>query len=119
MIYRARSKEWVLHINLVIFGGERQAIAKFERGFSGGGIDRPVQRAALTDPAEQLSYILKFTTYHRPYQQVGKKKSEARPLNPAQHFALVDWMSQYDFPDFLFLFNARRRGALIELDTKS
>jgi hypothetical protein len=119
MIYRARLKEWMLHINLVIFGGEKDALTKFERGFFGAGIDRPVQRAPLIDPAEQLSYILKFTTYHRPYEQQGRKKSKALPLNPAQHFLLVDWMSQYVFPDYLFLFNARRRGPLIELDAKS
>jgi len=119
MIYRARPKEWMLHINLVIFGGSAKAITKFKRGFSGGGIGRPVQRAALIHPAKQLSYILKFTTYHRPYEQQSGKKSEALPLNPAQHFALVNWMSQYAFPDYLFLFNARRRGPLIELDAKS
>jgi hypothetical protein len=119
MIYRARSKEWMLHINLVIFGGSAKAITKFKRGFSGAGIDRPVQRAALIHPAKQLSYILKFTTYHRPYEQQGRNKSEALPLNPTQHFALVNWMSQYAFPDFLFLFNARRRGPLIEFDAKS
>jgi hypothetical protein len=119
MIYRARPKEWMLHINLVIFGGGKEALTKFERGFSGGRIGRPVQRVALIDPAEQLSYILKFTTYHRPYEQQGGKKSEALPLNPAQHFALVTWMSQYAFLDYLFLFNARRRGVLIEFDAKS
>jgi hypothetical protein len=119
MIYRARPKEWMLHINLVIFGGSAKAITKFKRGFSGGGIGRPVKRVALIDPAKQLSYILKFTTYHRPYEQQSGKKSEALPLNPAQHFASVNWMSQYAFPDYLFLFNARRRGALIEFDAKS
>jgi hypothetical protein len=117
MIYRARTKEWMLHINLLMLGGSTKAITKFERGFSGGEIERPVQRAALIHPAEQLSYILKFTTYHRPYEQRGRKKSEALPLNPAQHFALVNWMSQYAFPDYLFLFNARRRGAQIGLGT--
>ena len=33
IVYRARSKEWVLHINLVMFGGDEGAIAKFEEGF--------------------------------------------------------------------------------------
>jgi hypothetical protein len=33
MAYRARTKEWVLHVNLVMFGGDEQAIARFEDGF--------------------------------------------------------------------------------------
>jgi hypothetical protein len=119
MIYRTRTKEWMLHINLVVFGGNEKAILKFERGFSDGEIDRPVQRAALVHPAKQLSYILKFTTYHRPYGQRGRTKSKALPLNPAEHYALVNWMDQHQFPDYLFLFNARRRGAIIELGNKA
>jgi hypothetical protein len=119
MIYRARPKEWVLHINLVIFGGTDKAIQTFARDFSGGHIDRAIQRAALDDPAEQLSYILKFTTYHRPHEQRGSKKSKAVPLNPAEHYALVKWMDQHQFLDYLFLFNARRRGPVIELGTQA
>jgi hypothetical protein len=118
MIYRARSKEWVLHINLVIFGGDDKAIAKFEGGFRDGGVYRPVERTRVKDPAEQLSYVLKFTTYHRPHQQRGSKKSKALPLNPSEHLELVRWMSRYDFSDHLFLFNAKRLGASIEFSSK-
>jgi hypothetical protein len=118
MIYRARLKEWVLHINLVMFGGEERAIAKFEEGFRNERLYRPVERTAVEDPAEQLSYVLKFTTYHRPHQQRGSKKSKAVPLNSSEHLELVRWMSRYEFSDHLFLFNARRRGASIELSSK-
>jgi hypothetical protein len=72
----------------------------------------------VKDPVEQLSYLLKFTTYHRPYEQHGTKKSKAVPLNPPEHFELVRWMAQYTFTDHLFLFNARRRGVSIELSNK-
>ena len=116
MIYRARSKEWVLHINLVIFGGNEKAIAKFED--RDDNLYRPVERTVVEDPAEQLSYVLKFTTYHRPHQQRGPKKSKAVPLNPAEHFELIRWMAQYEFSDHLFLFNARRRGASIEFSSR-
>lgn len=118
VVYRARSKQWVLHVNLVLFGGDEKAIAKFEKGFGDDGLYRPVERAALEDPAEQLSYILKFTTYHRPRQQHGSKKSKALPLNRAEHLELVRWMDQHQFSDHLFLFNARRHGAAIELSRK-
>jgi hypothetical protein len=118
MIYRARSKEWVLHINLVMFGGDEKAIAKFEEGFRDDGLYRPVERTTVVDPAEQLSYVLKFTTYHRPRQQRGSKKAKAVPLNPSEHLELVRWMARHEFSDLLFLFNARRRGASVELSSK-
>jgi hypothetical protein len=118
MIYRARSKEWVLHVNLVMFGGDEKAIAKFQEGFRDDDLCRPVERVAVEDPVEQLSYVLKFTTYHRPHQQRGSKKSKAVPLNRSEHLELVRWMDQYKFSDHLFLFNARRRGASIEFSSK-
>jgi hypothetical protein len=118
IVYRSRTKQWVLHVNLVMFGGDEKAMAKFEDGFRDGGLFRPVERAAVKDPAEQLSYVLKFTTYHRPHQQLGSKKAKAVPLNPSEHLELVDWMARYEFSDHLFLFNARRRGASIELSSK-
>jgi hypothetical protein len=115
MTYRARSKEWVLHLNLAIYGGDDNAVAKFEDGLGDAAMDRPVRRDVLKNPAEQLSYLLKFTTYHRPHQQHGATRSRARPLNPRDHYELVTWMAQLGFSEHVFLFNARRRGASIEL----
>jgi hypothetical protein len=115
MVYRARTKEWVLHVNLVIFGGDAAAINGFKGGFSDSNA---VREDRLNDSAKQLSYVLKFTTYHRPHQQRGPKKAKAVPLNPSEHFELVQWMAQHAFTDHVFLFNARRRGASIELASK-
>jgi hypothetical protein len=118
MIYRARTKQWVLHINLTMFGGNEKDMRRFESCFPDDEIYRPVRRDDLKDDAEQLSYILKFTTYHRPHQQRGGEKAKAKPLNPAEHFELVRWMAQFEFSDHLFLYNARRRGASIEVSSK-
>ncbi len=115
MIYRAREREWVLHVNLVIFGGSKTAIRAFASRVRGA---RAVRRDDLKNPVEQLSYILKFTTYHRPHEQHDARKARAVPLNPTEHFELVQWMAQYEFSDHLFLFNARRLGASIELSNK-
>jgi hypothetical protein len=115
VIYRAKEKKWVLHINLVIIGGNPKAVEAFKATFDRSGLDRPVFEVPLTDRIKQLSYILKFTTYHRPFQQDGPTKSPARPLNAAEHYALVSWMAEFQFKDFLFLFNARRQGSLIRL----
>jgi hypothetical protein len=114
MVYRAKAKEWVLHVNLVFFGGGRVAIDHFKNGFPDAN---SVREDGINDPVKQLSYVLKFTTYHRPHEQRGVKKSRAKSLNRAEHFELVEWMSQYDFVDHLFMCNARRRGTSIELSS--
>jgi hypothetical protein len=115
IVYKARRKVWVLHINLVIVGGEKEAHEAFEKTFDDSTFDRPVDPAELKDPAKQLSYISKFTTYHRPYERHGSDKSPALPLNGKQHAALVRWMSKLEFKDFLLLINARRRGHVISI----
>lgn len=115
MIYRARSKQWVLHINLVIVGGDEAALAKFQRAFDESRIERPVVRVPVKDRSEQLSYVLKFTTYHRPRKQTGASKSQAMSLNAPEHLALVKWMARYEFKDMMFLFNARRAGSTIAI----
>jgi hypothetical protein len=107
-IYRAREREWVLHINLVVIDGESAAIEEFKRSFAKSDIERPVMEVPLNDPAIQLSYVPKFTTYHRPHERGGAGKSSARPLNPPEHLALVQWMSERSFKDLIFFFNARQ-----------
>jgi hypothetical protein len=110
IVYKARKRVWLLHANLIMIGGKKAARKKFKRGFKGGDIERPIIRARLKKPPKQLSYILKFSTYHRPHEQHGPKRSKARPLNGREHAALVKWISQFEFKDFLLLINARRQG---------
>ena len=110
IVYKATRQVWVLHINLVMIGSDKSARKEFKDTFQGNDLDRPLVRATLKDRAEQLSYVLKFTTYHRPYEQQGSAKTQAKPLNPKEHAALVKWMSQFEFKDFLLLINARRQG---------
>jgi hypothetical protein len=109
IVYKAARQVWVLHTNLVMIGGDNSRRAKFKEMFQTDEIDRPLLRTALKDQAEQLSYVLKFTTYHRPQQQ-GSARAPAKPLNPRDHAALLKWMSQFEFQDFLLLINARRQG---------
>ena len=112
-IYRAQSKTWILHLNLIIIGGRVEAIRAFENTFSKSQIQKPTMLQTLEDLKRQLSYILKFITYHRPFAQLGSTKSTPVPLNPREHWALVSWMARWKFQDFIFLFNARREGATI------
>jgi hypothetical protein len=70
----------------------------------------------VVDPPKQLSYIPKFTTYHRPGTQIGKTRRRARPLNPREHGELVSWMDRYRFEDFVLLQGCRRYGKEITLN---
>ena len=63
-VYRAKSKTWMLHLNLVIIGGKVEAIRAFENTFSKSQIQKPTMLQTLEDLKRQLSYILKFATYH-------------------------------------------------------
>jgi hypothetical protein len=110
IVYKAQKRVWVLHANLMLIGGKKSAHKKFKRGFESSEVDRPIIGAELKDPPEQLSYILKFGTYHRPHGQHGPARSEAKPLNAREHAAVLKWMSQFEFKDFLFLVNATRQG---------
>ena len=112
-VYRARQKEWVLHINLVVIGGQKTAIDKFKTSFEKSNIKRALMEAPVKNAAKQLSYLLKFTTYHRPHERRGSSKGEARPLNAREHLALVQWMSTRPFKAFMFLFNAHQGVDLI------
>jgi hypothetical protein len=110
IVYKAVQQVWILHANLVMIGGDKKARKKFKKTFQGDDFDRPLLRTALKDRAEQLSYVLKFTTYHRPHEQQGPARGPAKPLNPREHAALLKLMSRFEFQDFLLLINARRQG---------
>ena len=63
----------------------------------------------LRDPDEQLSYCVKFVTYHQP----GRRRV---PLPPDRLVELAEWWSRYRFEDFLFAYGARRRGGQLVVD---
>jgi len=111
--YKARLRSWVLHANLLVIGGTEAGHEKFAETFAGSELDRPVVRSPVRDRPAQFSYLLKLSTYHRPYQQNGEDRSKAVSLNTAQHLALVRWMAKREFQEFMFLFSARRRGTAI------
>ena len=115
MYYKAPIKSWILHANLIITDGPPQALDAFKATFKSSDFQTPVRRGPLQNAPEQLSYVSKFTTYHRPLQQSSNTKAPAVPLNSMQHHDLMTWMSKLQFKDFLFLYNARRHGPRISL----
>jgi hypothetical protein len=118
MAYRAQDRSWVLHINLLTLGATRSALNKFEDMFKSSDLERSTQTVPLEDLPEQISYVLKFTTYHRPFRQAGQKRSPAKPLNAREHVALVKWMSRYQFSDMMFLYGVRREADRLQLKAK-
>jgi hypothetical protein len=118
IVYRARDKDWVLHINLLFVGTAKLALSEFEMKFTSNQLMRPTHTVSLNNVAEQLSYLLKFTTYHRPFHQVGHNRSPAKPLNTRQHAALINWMSRFAFKDMLFLHRVKRKGDRLYINGK-
>jgi hypothetical protein len=114
IVWRAADKDWVLHVNLLVLDASRSAIARFEDSFGSSDFARPTHAVALTNPPEQISYLLKFSTYHRPLRQAGPRRSPAKPLNTNEHVALVGWMWDHSFRDMLFLHRVRRHGDRIK-----
>lgn len=110
VVYKARKKAWVLHINLLLIGAKQTEVDPFLTSWGGG---RTALIARLKDPAQQISYVPKFTTYHRPLEQDSRRRSVAKPLNPNEHKELVEWMSHHEFQDLMFLHGCRRAGSKI------
>jgi hypothetical protein len=116
--YRQSSRNWLLHAHLLIIGAKRDALREFRKTFGKADLDRPVVKAVLRDKPKQLSYLLKYSTYHRPLQQTGPSKGPAVPLNPAEHHALVQWMFDHPFKDYMFFYNAEQRGPRIRFRSR-
>jgi hypothetical protein len=109
IVYRAQDKSWVLHINLLFLCDTKLALSKFEDSFASSEFVRPTQMVPVNESAKQLSYLLKFTTYHRPLRQTGSRRSPPKPLNTREHVTLVQWMSKFGFTDMMFLYGVRRK----------
>ena len=116
--YKGRNIGWVLHINLVVIHPDEAGLKRFLKKFANSAIARPTLKSALVDSMEQLSYVLKFTTYHRPFKRRGASKAAPVPLNPALHYELVSWMSERSFKDYIVLFNARLGARSIKASPK-
>jgi len=82
-------------------------------------VERTVKAQALRNPATQISYALKFTTYHRPGPQNGSRRPRAFPLPDRALEALTLWRARHGFLDFVFMMGLRRRGGdLVRIDKR-
>ena len=87
----------------------RDRLGPAGQGLGRGSAD-PIQTDELRDLRKQLSYLVKFHTYHRPGQSRANRRARAYPLPPDRLAEFASWCSQYRLEDFLFVYGRRKRG---------
>jgi hypothetical protein len=112
----ARDRCWILHVHVLAIGVQGDSWDRLRQrlDYSGSGAALKVER--LTDLPRQISYLTKFTTYHRPLKRGPTGVSRCFPLPPRRLEELASWWANYSFEDFAFLYGARRRGGRIVLE---
>jgi hypothetical protein len=102
-------QRWLLHAHVLAIGVDANAWRRLEAALEKSGTADPVRPVALRNPDKQLSYCIKFVTYHQP----GRRRV---PLPPDRLVELAAWWSGHRFEDFLFAYGARRRGGRLVVD---
>jgi hypothetical protein len=102
-------QRWLLHAQVLAMGVDPKAWRQLVVALRNSGTAKPVEVVELRDPDEQLSYCIKFVTYHRP----GRRRVH---LPPDRLVELAAWCAPHRFEDFLFAYGARRRGGRIVVD---
>jgi len=102
-------QRWLLHAQVLAIGVDAEDWDRLEAALEDSGTADPVMPKPLRNPDEQLSYCIKFVTYHQP----GRRRV---PLPPDRLVELAAWSSLYRFEDFLFAYGARRRGGRLVVD---
>ena len=108
--YRQTDDAFLVHAHLLVSRLPRDEMKALRSAFADIGATRAIKVQPLLDPAEQISYLLKFATFHRPGSQNGPYRPRATPLPDAALKQLTVWRSRYGFLDFVFMMGLRRRG---------
>ncbi len=107
--WQENHQRWLLHAQVLALGVAAQAWQQLEAALKQSGTADPVRVVPLRNPDEQLSYCVKFVTYHQP----GRLRFG---LPPDRLVELAAWWSQYRFEDFFFAYGARRRDGQLVVD---
>lgn len=118
--YRQGDDTFLVHAHLLIPQLPFDEVNALRSAFADIDLARPIKVQPLRDPAAQISYTLKFTTFHRPGSQKGSRRPTAIPLPDQALKRLTLWRARHGFLDFVFLMGLRRRGGdLVRIeDTK-
>lgn len=114
--WQARHERWLIHAHLLAIGVDDDDWAKLEEAYADSEIDDPVDPVPLNNADLQISYLVKFVTYHRPGKRRGNRPPRAYPLPASRLAELATWWSRHRLEEFLFLYGARRRGSRIVVD---
>jgi hypothetical protein len=107
--WQEKHQRWLLHAQVLAIGVDAHAWTRLEAALEKSSTWRPVDVVPLRDPDEQLSYCIKFVTYHQP----GTRKVG---LLAERLVELARWWSRYRFADFLFVYGLPRRGGRLVVD---
>jgi hypothetical protein len=108
--YRHSDGTFLVHAHLLVPPLPRHEERAVRAAFADIDIARAVRVQPLRDPAAQISYLLKFTTFHRPCLQNGSRRPKAIPLPDDAFGELTLWRAEYGFLDFVFMMGLRRSG---------
>jgi hypothetical protein len=111
--HRAEQNDWLVHLHLLIGDLESSAEERLRAAWSKSDIRAPIWISPLVDPPQQIGYLVKFPTFHRPGAQSSALRARAYPLPQPRFEELACWYGDYEFSDFVFLLGARRRGGRI------
>ena len=107
--WQEQRQRWLLHAHVLAIGVDPNAWQRLEAVLENSGTADPVDVVALRDFDEQLSYLVKFVTYHQPGRRLV-------PLPADRLVELAAWWSRHRFEDYLFAYGARRRGGCLVVD---
>jgi len=108
--YRAEQNDWLIHLHLLMGDLESAAEERLRAAWATSEIRAPLRISPLVDPPQQIGYLVKFPTFHRPGAQSSPRRARAYPLPGPRFEELACWFDNYEFGDFIFLLGARRRG---------
>ena len=109
--YRQNDDSFLVHADLLVPRLPRDELTALRSAFADIDVTRAVKRQLLRDPPAQISYMLKFTTFHRPGSQNGSRRPTAIPLPDQALKRLTLWRAQHGFLDFVFMLGLRRNGS--------
>ena len=108
--YRAEQNDWLIHLHLLLADLESSAEERLRAAWATSEIRAPLRISPLVDPPQQIGYLVKFPTFHRPGAQSSARRARAYPLPQPRFEELARWFGDYQFSDFVFMLGARRRG---------
>jgi hypothetical protein len=118
--YRQGDDTFLIHAHLLVSQLPRDEQNALRSAFADIGVTRAVKVQALRDPAAQISYVLKFQTFHRPAPQSGPRRPRAVQLPDAALKQLTLWRARHGFMDFVLMMGLRRRGGdLVRIEQKA